>query len=79
MKLVMALTQDEVDYVLDQYRQRSQAVKEKVLDTVLNASGCLNLDDVYNMDISDLMLTRKQINEIIEIRKKNNKALFKNI
>lgn len=66
-----ALTQQEVENILNEYRRQSQAVREKLFDVVLNSSGCISLDDVYNMDLQDFNLLKKNIIEMIEIKNKN--------
>lgn len=71
--LVKALTQEEVEDILNQYRQRSQAIKESVFDLVLNSGGCLSLDDVYNMEERDILLMQEQLSKLIEIKYKKRK------
>lgn len=66
-----ALTQQEVENILNEYRRQSQAVREKLFDVVLNSGGCISLDDVYNMDLQDFNLLKKNIIEMIEIKNKN--------
>lgn len=68
--LVKALTQDEVDEILDNFRQRSQAVRESVFDLVINSGACISLDDAYNMDMQDFYALRKQLVDLIEIKTK---------
>lgn len=66
-----ALTQEEVDEILNQYRQRSQATRESVFDLVINSGACISLDDAYNMDLQDLYMLRKQLLDLIELKSKN--------
>lgn len=73
MMLVKALTQEEVEDILNQYRQRSQAIKESVFDLVLNSGGCLSLDDVYNMEERDILLMQEQLSKLIELKYKKRK------
>lgn len=66
------LDQYDLDQVLNPYKQQSQAVKEQIFDLVLNAGGCITLDDVYNMDLQDFKLLKKQMFELLEIKLKKN-------
>lgn len=70
-----ALTQEDVDEVLEEYRKQSQAVKERVFDIVVNSNGSIQLDDAYNMEISDLMLLKQYLRELVQIKNKNLKRL----
>lgn len=66
-----ALTQEDVDIILNQYKVRSQAIKENVFDLVLNSNSAITLDDVYYMDKQDFMILKNQISENIKAKIKN--------
>lgn len=63
-------TQDEVDEILAEFSQASQALKESIFDIVLNSQGALDIRTVNEMDINDVIMFKKQLKELLEAQSK---------